>query len=511
MATLIENNKRIAKNTTLLYFRMLLTMAVSLYTSRIVLKALGVEDYGIYNVVGGVVAMFSFLNSSMSTSTQRFLTFELGLGNLFQLKKVFSASLNIHLGICLFLILLSETIGLWFLNTQMNIAEERIFAANWVFQMSILSFCLSIIQTPFTASIIAHERMNIFAYISIVEVFLKLAIAYFVNLTTNDKLIFYSILVFIVHLVINLLYQCFCFNKYVECRYRFEWDKLLYKKIANFAGWNLFGSTAWLLKKQGLNILINIFFGSIINASNGIAMQVSHAVTGFVANFQTALNPQITKNYAQNNVSRMEDLAYKGSKYSFFLLYFISLPLVLNIEYVLQLWLEEVPQYTSLFVILIIIESLVNVLLGNTMIVSMMATGKIRNYQIVVSLVLLMIVPISYVLLKCGCGVYCIYYVSITMTLIAGILRFSFCNRYIGYSYFRMINEILRPIVSVVISSLPILLYIRQYYFVDKNITNFIILVFLAFIVEFCTIWLVGLNRKEKRVVAQLLISKLFK
>ena len=511
MSTISSNNKRIAQNTLLLYFRMLLIMAVSLYTSRVILSALGIEDFGIYNVVGGVVALFSFLNSSMSTSTQRFLTFELGQGNLKQLKKVFAASLNIHLGICLFLVVLSETIGLWFLNTQMNIPEGRMLAANWVFQMSILSFCLSIVQTPFTASIIAHEKMSVFAYISVMEVFFKLAIAYLVTSVTFDRLIFYAILVFVVHLLINLSYQCYCFRNYVECRYRLEWNKSLYKQLTSFAGWNLFGSIAWLLKKQGINILLNIFFGPIVNASCGIAMQVSHAVTGFVSNFQTALNPQITKNYAQNNISYMEGLAYKGSKYSFFLLFFISFPLLLNLEYVLHLWLEDVPTYTSLFVILIIIESLGNVLWGNTMIVSMMATGRIRNYQIIVSSVLLMIVPISYLALKWGCDVSFVFYISIMMTLIAGLTRFSFCHKYIGYSYRRMFHEILRPVIGVLSLSVPLLLAVHKYYFDSQNFMHFSISVLVAIIVEFCAIWIVGLDKKEKNVVSQIIKNKIHK
>lgn len=511
MSTKLDSNKLIVKNTIMLYIRMLLTMVVSLYTSRVILEALGIENFGIYNVVGGVVAMFSFLKTAMSTSTQRFLTFELGKGNIEQLKKVFASSLNIHIGVCILLVLLSESLGLWFLNTQMSIPNDRILAANWVFQFSILSFCLTIIQTPFIASIIAHEKMNVFAYMSIVDVLLKLLIAYVVIIVTFDKLIFYAILVFVVHFFIFLLYLCYCYRNFFECRFSIERDKILYKQLTSFAGWNLFGSIVWLLKKQGINILLNVFFGPIINASCGLAMQVSHAVTGFVSNFQTALNPQITKNYAQGNVSYMEGLAYKGSKYSFYLLFFISFPLLLNIEYVLHLWLVEVPNYTSLFVQLIVIESLISVIWGNTMIVSMMATGKIKNYQLAVSFVLFMIVPISYVVLKLGCDVSYVFYVSIVMTLLAGVLRFSFCHKQIGYSYRRMISEVLWPIIRVVVISVPSLLLIRKQYFVNRDFLSFILLVLITLVIVFTTIWFVGLQRNERNVIIKIVKSKLYK
>ena len=510
MSATSENNKRIAKNTFLLYLRMLLTMVVSLYTSRIVLKALGIEDFGIYNVVGGVVAMFSFLNSSMSSSTQRFLTFELGKGDRNRLQQVFSASLNVHIGICVIIFVLSETIGVWFLNSQLNIPYERMNAANWVLQMSIFSFCLTIIQTPFTASIIAHERMNVFAYISIIEVFLKLAVAYLITTVLMDKLILYGILLLVVHLIINLIYQGFCFKNYVECRYRYIHNKELYKQLTGFAGWNLFGSIAWLLKSQGINILLNIFFGPVVNAARGIAMQVSHAIMGFVSNFQTALNPQITKNYAQDNIAYMESLTYKGSKYSFFLLFFISLPLMLNIDYVLDLWLEEVPQYASIFVILIIIESLGNILWGNTMIVSMMATGNIKNYQMTVSLILLLIVPISYIVLKMGANVYSVFYISIIITIISGLTRFYYCHIQIGFSFKRMYSEILYPVLKVLIVSVPILIVIRVYLLGDNNFICFSLSVFIAIIIESFAIWMAGLQIDEKKVVVNFIKKKIY-
>lgn len=339
---------------------MILVMLVSLYTSRVILAKLGVEDYGIYNVVGGIVAMFSFLNSSMATSTQRYLTYALGKNDNELLKNVFAISLNIHIVIAIFIIILAETFGLWMLNTHLVIPPDRLMAANWVFQLSILTFSINIIQVPYNASIIAHERMNVYAYISIIEVVLKLIIVYILSLTTFDRLIFYAILVFLVQLVVRVIYQAYCRCRFVECHLRFYWDKQLYKEMFGFAGWNMFGSVAWLMRGQGLDIVLNLFFGPIVNAARGITNQVSGAVMSFISNFQVALNPQITKKYAQGEIEQMESLAYNGIKFSLLLLFIIAFPLCLNIDYVLGLWLKDVPRYTSIFIILVIIDSIVN-------------------------------------------------------------------------------------------------------------------------------------------------------
>ena len=389
-----HNNKRVAKNTLFLYFRMILIMLVTLYTSRVILAELGIKDYGVYNVVGGVVMMFSFLNNCMSTSTQRFMTFALGKGDFKKLKDVFSASLNIHIVIGLIIVLLAETIGLWFVNNKLVIPEDRIIAANWVYQFSILTFCVNIIQVPYNAVLIAHEKMNVYAYISIIEAILKLCIVYLLIIVSTDKLIVYGILVFCVQLLIRAIYQIYCKRNYEECKFRLFWERDLYKQMSGFAGWNLFGSIAWLLRDQGLNIVLNLFFGPAINAARGIASQVSNAVMGFISNFQVALNPQITKNYAINNIEEMEKLSYLGVKFSFLLLFTMALPLCINIDYILHLWLVNVPNYSSIFIILIMIDSLVGNIFGVPFMTSLSATGNIRNYQIVVSCIILCILPI---------------------------------------------------------------------------------------------------------------------
>ena len=335
MSNTTENNKRIAKNTLLLYFRMLFLMAVSLYTSRVVLNALGVEDFGIYNVVGGVVAMFSVLSGSLSTAISRFITYELGKGNKENLNKIFSSAVTIQFGLAGIIILLAETIGIWFLNIKMNIPEVRMEAANWVFQFSILTFAINLISVPYNASIIAHEKMSAFAYISILEAVGKLTIAYLITISPIDKLIFYAILMCAVALVVRLTYGNYCKRHFSECTYHFSWDKLLLKQMFGFAGWNFIGASSAILRDQGGNVVINLFCGPTVNAARGIAFQVNNAVNQFVTNFMTALNPQITKSYASGDKEYMMTLIFQGARLSFYMLFLLSLPILVNTHYIL--------------------------------------------------------------------------------------------------------------------------------------------------------------------------------
>ena len=317
MSQISENNKRIAKNTLLLYVRMLFMMVVSLYTSRVILNALGVEDFGIYNVVGGVVTMFSIISSSLSSAISRFLTYELGKGNQTKLNKIFSASVSIQLLLSLIIVVLIESVGVWFMNVKMTIPESRMTAANWVLQFSIVTFVINLISVPYNAAIIAHEKMSAFAYISILEAVCKLAIALLIMVSSIDKLIFYAILMCAVAVVIRFIYGHYCKKNFAECTYHFHWDKDILKQMFGFAGWNFLGSGSFLLMTQGVNILMNMFFGVTLNAARGVANQVDNAVQQFVTNFTTAINPQITKSYATGNLSYMHQLVSAGSKYSF--------------------------------------------------------------------------------------------------------------------------------------------------------------------------------------------------
>lgn len=442
------NNKRIAKNTILLYFRMFLTMGVALYTSRIVLNILGIEDFGIYNVVGGVVIMFSFLNSSMSSATQRFLSFELGKGDYAQLKKVFSMSVNIHAVIAVAIFILAETIGLWFLNVKLNIPEGRMEAANWVYQFSVLSFMLTVMGVPYNATIIAHERMNVYAWVSIIEVVLKLAIVYALVCFGFDKLKLYAVLIFGVTVVTWTLYRIYCKQHFAESKYRFAWDKSLFKTLMNYAGWNLFGNVAAVAYNQGINIMLNIFFGPVINASRGIAYQVNGAVSGFVSNFQMSMNPQIVKSYAANDIKYMHQIIFQGAKYSFFLLFILSLPILLETEIILKTWLKIVPEYTVIFTRLAIINVLIDCVSGPLM-TAAQASGRIKKYQAIVGGLLLLILPISYLLLKFGFPPQSTLYVSISISVIALFARLFIISPLVNLSILTFVRSVIFRVLLV--------------------------------------------------------------
>src|SRR5690606_19286013 len=355
----MSESKRIVKNTMFLYIRMFLIMGITLYTSRIVLKELGVSDYGIYSLVGGFVAMLGFFNSAMSTATQRYLSFDLGKGDYNQLKKTFSVTLTIHIAIAILGLLLAETIGLWYVNYKMVFPVDRVFAVNVVYQFSILTFVLNIIQVPYNALIIARERMNIYAYVSILEAALKLAIVFLLVFGT-DKLILYAILTFVVALIIRLIYQVYCRRQFQESRYKFEYNKAYYKELISYSGWNLFGNIAAVAKCQGVNIVLNLFFGTVVNAAYGITNQVYSAVNMFVSNFQLALNPQIIKNYSQGNLEQSHYLILQGSKFSFYLMLIIVSPIILNVDFILEIWLVNPPEYTSVFVQLCLLNILID-------------------------------------------------------------------------------------------------------------------------------------------------------
>lgn len=506
-----DNNKRIAKNTLFLYFRMIVIILVNLFTVRVVLAELGETDYGIYNVIGGVVVMFSFISSCMTTATQRYLTFELGRENHDRLAKVFSISLLVHIAIALAIVLLAETVGLWFVNTQMTLPASEMSAANWVYQLSILAFCVNIIQVPYDASLIAHEKMNVFAYISFLEAALKVAIAYALVVIASDKLIWYAFLVLAMRVTIRLIYQIYCRRNFAECRFRMVRDSKLFKEMTTFAGWNLLGSVAWLMKGQGLNIILNMFFGPVINAAQALAVQVRQAVTGFVFNFMSAVNPQITKYYASGQRTEMENLAYNGLKYSFMLLLFLSLPVMLDVRFILGIWLEEVPDYTALFVILVLTDSLCNSIFDQPLMTSIAATGNIRSYQIVVSVVMLLIGPVAYAALKFGAPPQSVYYVSIIITVIAGLLRFHFCRVQLDYSWQLFTDRVLLPAFRTVLLALPLPLALRLWVIPDTNWLNAICVFVATIVCEGLAIWFVGLSAAERSTVCAIVKKRISK
>lgn len=394
-----ENTRRIAKNTAMLYIRMLLIMAVSLYTSRVILKVLGVEDYGIYNVVGGVVAMLGFLNGSLSGASSRFITFCLGKGDPDELKSTFATVLTIHLILAGIIVLLGETVGLWFVCQKLVIPAERMTAALWVYQCSVFTTVVTIISIPYNALIIAHERMNVFAYISVVEVVLKLVIVWFLIYIPWDKLIVYAVLYFLVQVIIRLVYGYYCASRFTESKAALVWNGPLVKEIAVYAGWTLNGNLAVIGYTQGINILLNLFFGPVVNAARGIAVQVQAAVMTFVQNFQTAVNPQIVKSYATSDFAYMHTLVIAASKYGFFLMLLLVFPVLLCVHAVLKIWLGIVPEYTVSFVRIMLLSGLL-MPLSRALMNAIHATGNIKKFQLYEGTSLLMVVPLAYVLLK---------------------------------------------------------------------------------------------------------------
>lgn len=494
-----ENNKRIAKNTMILYFRMILIMLVSLYTSRIVLNTLGVEDFGIFNVVGGFVTMFGFLNSAMASATQRFLSFEIGKNDKVRLKNVFSMSVNIHFLIAFAILLLAESIGLWFVNTQLTIPPDRMEAAHWVYQFSIFSLMVNMVSVPYNAMIIAHERMGVFAWVSIVEVIFKLIIVFMLTCFGFDKLKLYSILMFGVSLVIRFIYGIYCNRNFNESTFRFYWNVQLFKTLINYAGWNLWGNAASVIMDQGVNILLNIFFGPVVNAARGIAYQVKAAVNQFVTNFQMALNPQIIKSYAVNDLKYMHQLIFQGAKYSYFLLLALTLPIILEAEFVLRLWLKIVPEYTVIFTRLVLINVLVDCISGPLM-TAAQASGKIKLYQGVVGGLLILNLPISYVLLKMGLPPQSTLYVSIALSIVALFSRLIIISPLVKLNISDYIRGVVLQIipVSMVAAVFPILITENW----NESFNRLIVTALISFIMVGFSIYTIGLSKSEKLFIS---------
>lgn len=477
---------------------MTLTMLVTLYTSRVILNTLGIEDYGIYNVVGGVVFMFSFFNSAMSSATQRFLSYEIGKRDFVQLRKTFNATQVIHIGIAVLIFILAETIGLWFVKTYLVIPTERLNAAIWVYHFSVLSFMVSIIQVPYNAIIIAHERMNVYAYVSILEVTLKLLIVFMLTWLSYDKLKLYGILYFSIVSIIAAIYRIYTRKNFKESKFEFVKDDKLYKTLISYSGWNLFGNIAAVAKGQGVNILLNLFYGPVVNAARGIATQVEGAVNSFVSNFQIAVNPQIIKSYAAEQKEYMTSLVIRSSKFSFYLLFLLSLPIILEVDQILKLWLKTVPQYSSIFTILVLVIILIDCVSGPLM-TAIQATGKIKVYQTVVGSLLILILPISYILLEQGYSPEITLYVNIIISIIALSFRLYLVWKLLEFPILRFIQEIILKNAIIVLLSLSLPLFIRN--LMDENLMRLIVIIIVTLIWNTIIIYSLGLHKSEKKIV----------
>ena len=463
MQEISSNNKRIAKNTLLLYFRMLVTMAVSLYTSRVVLNILGVEDFGIYNVVGGIVAMFGFINGSMTSATQRYLTFELGQNNRAQLTKVFSTSLSIHGIISFLIIVLAETVGLWFLWNKMQIPADRMNAAFWVFQCSVAA-----------------------------SVIMIMSVRYF----HTDKLILYAVLIVIVQFLIRLCYSWYCNRHFNETKYRWSWDKGLFKEMTGFASWNMFGSLAAITFTQGLNLLLNMFFGPVVNAARGIAVQAQTAIGQFSSNFQTALNPQITKSYATGDMEYMHGLIFRSAKFSFFLLLLLSLPVLIETKAILTLWLKIVPDHTVVFLRIMLCTTWVYAV-SNPLITAASATGKIKLYQSVVGGLLLLILPISYLCLRFGLPAYSVFIVHLVIEITAQFARLLMLKRMIKLSLREYFSKVVWCIFKVTAIALAVPLAVA-YWQPGEGIWNLLTIFLICAISTSMSVYWFGLTPGEK-------------
>lgn len=495
MANASENNKRIAKNSIYLYVRLLLMMAITLFTSRVVLDCLGEDDYGIYNVVGGVVSMFAFIQNSLIIAIQRFITFELGTGNKERLHRVFSTSVNIQFLMAFLILVLTETGGLWFLNAKMSIPEGRMDVANFVLQCSIITTMISLITVPYNAMIIAHEHMAVFAYFSVIEAILKLAIAYLLYISPFDKLKIYSILLLSVSFLMQLVYSFYCRRKFEEARFSLGIDKKLFKEMASFAGWSFVGNTASMLNTHGVNMLINVFFGVKVNAARAIAIQVEGAMLQFVNGFTTAINPQITKSYASNDYSYLYQLICRGSKFSFFIMLVMAVPIIIESDSILNLWLKEVPAYTSIFLRLVIIYALITSF-ANSMVTGILATGRIKRYQIEMNVVSVMVFPLSWIAYYCGAPAYITYIIAIIIVFILTFVRLKELQRLVGFPVKTYLSEYFSVMLIVCVLAFLIPLIVRHYIH-PSGFRSFFICLFSILWTVVC-IYLIGLKKSEK-------------
>lgn len=485
---------------------MLLTMGVSLFTVRVVLDTLGAVDYGLYNVVGGVVTMFSFLSGTMANASQRFFSFELGRKDLIQLKKTFSMTMTIYACLAIVILILAESVGLWFLNNRMTIPADRMVAANWVYQFSIFAFMMTMFTVPYNALIIAHERMKVFAYVSILEVTLKLLIVYLLLYFSFDKLILYSILTFLVTTIITMVYRFYCRRQFQESKFSFHWNKALFNEILNYSGWNLFGALASIFNNQGVNILLNIFFGPVVNAARAIAYKISSVINQFVMNFMTATQPQIIKYHALGDNKSMLDLVFKSSKLSYLLIFILSMPVLLESEFIFSLWLNEIPDYVIVYTRLIVIAALIDSL-SFPLKTAAQATGKIKKYQISVGTVMLLTLPTAYLFYEYGFSSETVFYIAIINSIVCLFLRLILLSSMVGLKLSNFFSKVIFPIIIITISSyvLPLLII----YGMNQGILRFFLILVIGTFSTILFIYTLGMSRNEKKYIMGFVKNKL--
>lgn len=455
-----SNNKRIAKNTMLLYIRMLLMMVIGLFTSRVILNALGISDLGLYSVCGGVVALFSFISGTLASGTQRYISFCIGEGDEEKLKKTFASAMTLHLVIAIIILIIGETFGLWYVYNKLNVDPDRFTASLWCYQFSLITAVVTVIQTPFNGALIAHEKMDIYAYMTIFEVLVKLLAAYAIMLVPYDRLVFYAGLLLCANLLSTFIYNYYCRVEFVECSFSFGYDKNLFYNMLSFSGWNTFGTVASMGQSTGVDLVINFFCGTVVNGARGIASTANGFVNKFVTNFQVALNPQIVKTYASGDINAMSKLVIRGAEYSSYLMLLLGIPLFIEIEFVLYMWLGQVPEHSVTFLRIILLESFFRTM-GNPTVTAMHATGKMMMLNLTVGILLLFIVPQSYLLFKLG--------FTPEFVLLANVIPWILCiplRLYWLYKYTRREFPVVQFLVNVVLKGcvLACLMFILPYF-----------------------------------------------
>lgn len=510
MAKEVSNNKLIAKNTIALYVRMLFAMIVSLYTSRVVLEYLGETDYGIQNVVAGIVTMFAFLSNTLASASQRYFAFELGRNNISRLQKIFSLTTLLYLIVIAIIVLLAETVGIWFVNEKMCISADRLYAANVVFQLSILSFCVTIFATPYQAIIIARERMDVYALVGILDAVLHLLFVLFLQyfISNYDCLIAYGFVMLLYKCICQFLYVYYASSKFKESKFVFCWDGSLAKEMLSYSAWNVFGAVAQICRSQGINMLISVFFLPVVNAARGIAYQVENALNVFATNFYTAVRPQVTKRYASGDVNSAMSLVYSSSKFTYFLLAFVSVPMIVFIEHIIGIWLVKVPELAPVFTKLVIIMALIDSL-SNPLMTIMQATGKVKIYQLVTGTLVLLNFPISWIFLYCGYSAEYTMYVGILIALISLLSRLIIVKHYVGFSLRKYFKYVLTRVVIVTFCALLISQTISVLILSDLSIFNVLSSYTLSVLVTIGLIYFIGLTKDEREVITQIIQKRI--
>jgi len=493
--------KRIVKNTLILYIRMVVVLAITLYTSRVILHNLGIEDYGLYNLVSGFVGLFAIITNSISGACSRYLNYAMGSNDENELPKTYSCIVGIQWLMAIVFFVVSEIIGVWFINYHLNILPERMVAANWCYQIAVFTFCNTLITVPYNSVIVAHENMKIYAYLSLATAFLKLLICMMVAYSPIDKLIFYSVMIGLMLILNRTFTRLYCRRKYKECRSGFKYDKQLFRQIFSFAGWSYLGSIAGIIHQQGINILVNLFFGTTINATQGVASQVKNGVNRLSCSFMVASRPQITQSYASGDISYMHELVTLASRIYTFLFMFFSLPILFNTDAILNLWLKEVPQHSVLFVRL----TLLYMMIWNSsqaLSTGIGATGKVKYVNIVNSSLRVMIVPICYVLLKQGGGVETLLIVPIVIDFIVIFTKLYFFHSYTRYNVFVYLRYVMfYAFFLLLITSAGC--YLMNMALPEGNILCLFTRLALNTLFGGLVIYFIGCNKKERKFISK--------